>query len=162
MKDIDELVDTLYKNYLESVAIENNDLELLDRFRYSMKTRYSGYSEEDPVRYQETLDYFCQAELKHWGNLSSDEKYAKFTLDPPFLDLWDLSVKISGVAQRKREGMKTGFLEKMWIKDAIKQMRSLRKNILLKGNEDRADQLIAQSMTDVAYICSKTEGDFSS
>lgn len=162
MKDIDELVDTLYKNHLESVAIENNDLELLDRFRYSMKTRYSGYKEDDPVRYQETLDYFYQAELKHWGNLSNDEKYAKFTLDSPFLDLWDLSVEISGVAQRKREGMKIGFLEKMWVKDAIKQMRSLRKNILLKGNEVRADQLIAQSMTDAAYICSKTKGDFPS
>ena len=162
MKDIDELVDTLYKNHLESVAIENNDPELLDRFRYSMETRYSGYKEENPVRYQEALDYFYQAELKHWGNLSSDEKYAKFTLDPPFLDLWDLSVEISDVVQIKRGGMKIGFLEKMWVKNTIKQMRALRKNLLLKGNEDHADRLISKSMTDTAYICSKTKSDFSS
>lgn len=106
MKDIDELVDTLYKNHLESVAIENNDPDLLDRFRRSIETKYSGYSEEDLVRYQETLDYFYQAELKYWGNLSSDEKYAKYTLDPTFLDLWDLSAAISRVATRKRKGEK--------------------------------------------------------
>lgn len=45
----------------------------------------------------------------------------------------------------------------MWVKDTIKQMRSLRTDILLKGNEGRADWFISRSMMDACYIYSKDE-----
>lgn len=160
MRDVDELIDTLYKNHLESVAIENNDPDLETRFRKSMQRHYEEFAEEwtmNPVLGQMMLDESYKDELCYWSKLPNDSKYARFTLDPPFTELWCLSVKIHKVAERKHNGEMIDLAEKMHVKSDFDRMRSLRTDTILKGNEGRADWFISRSMMDTEYICSQTE-----
>lgn len=162
MKDVDELIDTLYKEHLESVAIENNDPDLEARFRKRMLRRYEDFVEEwkmNPGLGQRMLKECYQDELSCWGKLPSDEKYARLTLDPPFIELWCLSVKISRVAGRKHNGEMIDHAEKMRVKADFDRMRSLRTDTLLKGNEGRADWFIFRSTGDTEYICSQAEAE---
>lgn len=162
MKDVDELIDILYKNHLEVVAIENNDPDLETRFRKRMQRRYEKFAEEwkmNPALGQTMLDESYKDELCYWGKLPNDSKYARFTLDPPFTELWCLSVNIHKVAERKHNGEIIDHIEKMRVKADFDRMRSLRADTLLKGNKGRADWFIFRSTGDTEYICSQAEAE---
>ena len=165
MRTFDELVDTLYKEKLESVAVFYRDPDLRTRFDVYMKKEYEGYFEHggylekikgNSAAVQAILNDWYNDELRWWGNWSDDAKYAKFTPDPAHVELWNLSAMVRKTATRKLNGEELTDEDKANVLAWVEQMKNLRPGVL-KGNEANSDWRISEAIVDSIYVCKDTD-----
>ena len=106
MNKLEELITRLYDEKLKNIAEAKADGGLLSRFTDYINDKYGMFAEElknHPEISEAMFDDWYQTELRHWGDLSDDDKYAQFTADKVFLLIDEYSSKICNIACKKYE-----------------------------------------------------------
>ena len=155
MKDFVELIDALYSEKLDTVATNKADSDLRARFVSYMEQSYGRFLEKlnaNPQIKQNMLEHWYQIELRHWGYLSDDAKYAYFTYDAALAEIRACSEMVFSIARKKYNSGEVSNDDMQTAKNCVDKMKASLPNILIE-NENSAKWLLSEGIVDSNYIC---------
>lgn len=157
MNDLNELIDKLIHERIESVAASKGDPELCDRFAERMQQQYGKYNDRlkaAPEIAPAMLEEWYRSEKNAWGKLSDDDVYSRFTPDEALLKIDELSSRIFSMAIEKKKSGASDKAES--AKEYLASIKNLSPNVM-KENSKLAAKLISECTVEVDYICGSTE-----
>ena len=90
MQTFKELIDKLYDEELREAESLYEDAALYDRFTAYMEKKYGGFLprlSEHPDKLAKFLEEWYRTELRFWGDMPTEQRYARFTPDNSFLKI---------------------------------------------------------------------------
>lgn len=155
MNDFNELINKLYSEKLAVVAINKADANLHSRFISYMKQKYDCFLEKvnaNPQIKQRIFEDWYQTELRHWGNLSDNAKYAHFTNDAALVEIDECSSLIFSIARNKYQSESVNDDDIQIMKNCMSKMTLLLTSVLSE-NKNTAQKLISEAVVDYNYAC---------
>lgn len=159
MKDFIELIDKLYSENLDAIATMKKDPDMRSRFVSYMTQKYEPLLERinaNPHIKQRVLEDWSQTELRHWGNLSSDAKYAYFTRDAALVEIDECSRLIFSIARNKYNLGRISDDDVKTMNRCLNRMKALMANVLIQ-NKRTAKKLLSEAIVDADYASGETK-----
>ena len=159
MQTFQEMIDKLYSEELSEAQRLYEDEELYSRFTAYMDKKYGAFLARlsaRPDKLATFLEEWYSTELRFWGDMSAEQKYARFTPDESFRRLEELSRSTFAMAMSKYDGKPLSTEELEGCSQRVEEIKALMDSIF-PANRREAEKLLSEAVVETDYLCNDAE-----